>query len=248
MNIKVIDNTVPLELRTSVWEYILNQTWYIKYKQDSSIDSYIPNKEGIDIPNKNPVATGGTTLARTPFAKDVHYLKAKHRIIYNLWEVINKSLGNQYEITGYTEGMPVPSNFKHIKTLVPGLTDGWRVYTNCQYQENIKHSHGIHRDNPDLSDSSSVTILYVANLEWYPSWFAECVYYNDDVTGDVQNFQGKDIDAQQRNFNLGWAQQIVSPVPGRIICYDSRTLHTTRPAAIWAPGPRVTIAFRARLK
>jgi hypothetical protein len=42
--------------------------------------------------------------------------------------------------------------------------------------------------------------------------------------------------------------KIVSPVPGRIIAYDGRTLHTTRPASIWAPVPRITLAFRARLK
>ena len=248
MNIKIIDNAVPLELRTQVWDYLLNQTWHIKYKQDSTIDSYVPSKDGIDIPNKNPVANGGTYLARTPLAKDVHYLKAQHKILYNVWQKINAALDNQYELTGSPERMPLPSNFSHPKSVLPESTIGWRVYTNCQYQENIKHSHGIHRDNPDLKDSSAVTILYVANLEWYPSWFAECVYYSDSETGDTQNFQSSDCAAQNRNFNLGWAQQIVSPVPGRIICYDSRTLHTTRPAAWWAPGPRVTVAFRARLK
>jgi hypothetical protein len=128
------------------------------------------------------------------------------------------------------------------------LSDGWRVYTNSQYQETIKHSHGVHRDTPDLNDDTTATILYVANIEWYPSWFGEIVYYSDSVTGDTQQYQIADSGAQNRKFDLGWAEKIVSPVPGRIIVYDGRTLHTTRPASIWAPGPRITLAFRARLK
>ena len=38
------------------------------------------------------------------------------------------------------------------------------------------------------------------------------------------------------------------PIPGRIIDYDGRTLHTTRPAAIWANEIRKVIAFRVRIK
>jgi hypothetical protein len=135
-----------------------------------------------------------------------------------------------------------------IKTAIEGLEPGWRVYTNGQYQEPIKRSHGIHRDSPDLDDPTQATILYVANLEWFPSWFAEIVYYDSESTGDHQQFQIVDEDAQRRDFNLGWANKIVSPVPGRIICYDGRTLHTTRPAAAWAKEPRITLAFRVKLK
>ena len=245
MNIKIMDDVVPQLLREQVWDYLQDQTWHIEYKQDKSVDTYIPRHDGLDFPHTNPLAIHGTTMARIAFAADEKYLKVRHQIINTLWETINQALGGVYELNGYPEGMP--GNLQ-ARTAIPGLKTGWRVYTNAQYQETIKHSHGIHRDNPDLKDSSAVTILYVANLEWYPSWFAECVYYSDSETGDTQNFQSSDCAAQHRNFNLGWAQQIVSPVPGRIICYDSRTLHTTRPAALWAPGPRVTIAFRARLK
>ena len=245
MNINIIDDAIPQLLREQVWEYLLDQTWHIEYKHDKSLESYVPRQDGLDFPHKNPLAVHGTTMARIAFASDQKYLKAKHGIINTLWETINSALGSRYTITGCPEGLP---GNPPVKTAIPGLEAGWRVYTNTQYQENIKHSHGIHRDTPDLSDDTTATILYVANLNWYPSWFAECVYYSDRATGDQQQFQTVDADAQRRRFDLGWAEKIVSPVPGRIIAYDGRILHTTRPAAVWATEPRVTIAFRARLK
>jgi hypothetical protein len=58
------------------------------------------------------------------------------------------------------------------------------------------------------------------------------------------------MSSQNRNFNIGWADEgkIVSPKPGRIVIYDGRTLHTTRPSAIWAKASRKVIAFRIRKK
>ena len=53
---------------------------------------------------------------------------------------------------------------------------------------------------------------------------------------------------QNRNFAVGWANKIVSPVPGRIIAYDGRTLHTTHPTAAWCPVQRRVVAFRVSKK
>jgi hypothetical protein len=247
MNIQIIDNVIPEHTRQEVWSYLKDQLWHFRYKQDNSYDSFVPSTDGIDY-RRDPKSAHGTMMARATLACDVKFLELKHKIIFDLWNSINNALGNKYEITGYPEGMPsYDAPGFGPKTAIPGLLPGWRVYTNAQYQEDIKHSHGIHRDTPDLNDPDTVTILYVANTEWYPSWFSEIVYYSDTPSGDTQQFQASDIDAQRRNFDLGWAQEIVSPVPGRIICYDGRTLHTTRPAALWAKEPRVTLAFRARL-
>ena len=249
MDINIIDGAVPLALRQQVWDYIATLPWYIKYKQDASLERFVPSTDGYKVPYNNPIATGGTTMARTAIAADEKYLKLAHKPVHDLWQVINASLGDRYSITGYPEGMPHDELAEwQPKTAIPNLSAGWRVYTNGQYNENIKHSHGIHRDTPILDDDTTVTILYVANLEWYPSWFGEIVYYDDKTnSGDHQQFQIADSEAQRRDYKLGWAQEIVSPVPGRIICYDGRTLHTTRPTATWTLTPRVTIAFRARL-
>ena len=249
MNINILDGQVPDQLKTQVWEYIQDQTWYVKYKKDSSVVPFVPRIDGLDYPRTNPIAQYGTKMSRTLLASDEKHLQLKHPVIYSLWQTINTALGGGYTITGVPETAPQMKFAEwQPKSLVSGLEPGWRVYTNGQATEDIKHSQGIHRDNPNLNDDNAYTILYVANLEWYPSWFAECVYYGEDPdnqVGDHQHLQ-QDSDAQQRNFRIGWSQQIVSPVPGRIIAYDSRTLHTTRPAATWAKTTRVTIAFRAR--
>ena len=250
MNIQIIDNAINDELRKEVWDYIATLPWFTKFKLDNTLCEFTPSTDGYETVYNDPRATHGITMARTALAADRHMLKAKHKPIYELWSAINSSLDNKYDISGYPEGVPQDSLPEwQAKTAVPGLSHGWRVYTNGQYNENIKHSHGIHRDTPNLNDDTSVTILYVANLEWYPSWFGEVVYYDDKVdSGDHQQFQVGDAEAQRRNFSLGWAQQIVSPVPGRITVHDGRQLHTTRPTAIWSKTPRVTLAFRARLK
>jgi hypothetical protein len=245
MNVQIIDNAITDSLRHEVWDYLKNQTWYIKYKQDNSVESFVPSIDGIDFPHHNIKAVHGTTMARALLACDVKYLESRHKVLFKIWNQINAALDNKYEITGYPEGMPVDIV---TKTAIEGLVPGWRVYTNCQYQETIKYTHGVHRDTPDLNDDTTATILYVANTEWFPSWFGEIVYYSDAQTGDSQQFQVTDSEAQARHFDLGWAEKIVSPVPGRIIVHEGRTLHTTKPAAAWAKEPRVTLAFRARIK
>ena len=193
-------------------------------------------------------------MHRACFASDEPSLEKNHPILWKLWQSINQSLGDRYVIEGYPEGMAVSATdpfWTAPATENPALEQGWRVYANGQLDETIKRSHGVHRDTINLNDNQSRTILYVANLEWYPTWFGECVFYPDDtdgVSGDTQQFQ-KGY-GQSRDFKVGWMDcgKIVSPVPGRIIDYDGRTLHTTRPTAIWAPDIRKVIAFRVKLK
>jgi hypothetical protein len=257
LDVNVHDNIVPDDLRNEVWNYINKQKWHATWKQmGPKMHEYIPaNVPSTFIPGTN-ARLPSMWMHRACFASDDYSLEKDHPVIWNLWCKINSHLGNKYSITGNDEDMsytpednpdwqpPAPKD--------PNLKPGWRVYTNGQLNEFVKRSHGIHRDTIDISDSTTRTILYVANLEWYPSWFAECIFYPDDPfgsTGDRQQFQ-KGWYSQSRNFNIGWADdgKIVSPVPGRIIDYDGRTLHTTRPAAIWATEIRKVIAFRVRLK
>lgn len=193
-------------------------------------------------------------MHRACFASDGPGLEKNHPIIWKLWQSINQSLGDRYVIEGSPEDMAVPDSdpfWTAPPTENPELEQGWRVYASGQLDETIKRSHGVHRDTIDLNNDQSRTILYVANLEWYPTWFGECVFYPDDpdgVSGDSQQFQ-KGY-GQSRDFKVGWMDdgKLISPVPGRIIDYDGRTLHTTRPTAVWAPDIRKVIAFRVKLK
>jgi hypothetical protein len=260
--IETYDNIIPEKLRQQVWDYIQNSEWHVYWKETrpypGTYYDYTPAKEGTAWRKWDPMFTSPSlTMPRACFASDDASLKKDHPVLWKLWKAINSHLGNKYIIEGEPEGM-VTDRFNDPKwtaqpTKNPNIEQGWRVYANSQPQETIKRSHGVHRDTHDVNDENTCTILYFANLEWYPTWFAECMYYPNDVdetTGDHQQFQAAAPHAQKRNFAVGWGDEgkLVSPVPGRIIVYDGRTLHTTRPAAVWAREARKAIAFRVRLK
>lgn len=250
VDVNVYDGAIPEDLRKEVWEYINSQEWLATWKGYQPYNStYVPANETFMAKSHKimSVRMPNMYMHRCGFARQENELKTNHPVIGQLWDLINEQLGNRYDINGPAEDITL---LEHPDTPGDTVGKGWRVYCNAQMDESIKHSHGAHRDNKDVNDPYTRTILYVANLEWYPTWFAECIYYPDDTegtTGDTQQFHKK-FGGQARGFPVGWAEQIVSPVPGRIISYDSRTLHTTRPAAIWAESMRKVVVFRVRLK
>jgi hypothetical protein len=251
LKISIRDNVFEEKFRQDIWNYLMQQTWGSCYRPNMNTKLFVPETDGLEYPTSQASYEHGMLMPRALLGVDEKYLKAKHRIIYNLWERINAQFNNQYEITGLPEGMDIDRDYPEwvAKSAIPGLTAGWRVYASAMPVEKVKRSHGVHRDSRFLDDDSYVTILYVANMKWYPTWFAECIFYSEtDDTSDHQQFQKTTGISQSRNFNVGWPRQIVSPIPGRIICYDSRTLHTTRPSSEWAEESRVVIAFRAKRK
>ena len=251
-SVEVFDDVIDQQFRELVWDYIQDQRWSIAWKKNPGENShtlmeYVPSSTKTFKYKVTPPPS--MFMPRACFGSDEHTLKQNHPIIFDLWKRIDAALGYQYVIEGLPEGMPAEKREKRYIPPAPkdrSLPGGWRVYANCQPNEYYKRTHGVHRDQPDITIDNTFTLLYVANLEWYPTWFGDCLYYpDDDTTGDHQQFQKS---AQQRDFGIGWGDdvKIVSPKPGRIILYDSRQLHTTRPSAIWAEEDRKVIAFRLR--
>jgi hypothetical protein len=254
---QIIDGAISDDLRNRVWKYLLNSKWATMWKPvgRALYTEYVPAVQ-TDYAYwlASTKTTPNTQQHRAAFASDEESLK-KHPVLFELWNAINAQFDNQFEIAGHPEGLPhkpddpswappTPAN--------PNLSAGWRVYASAQTDENSKRTHGVHRDSPFVDDDSYWTILFCANPEWYPTWFADCIFYPDDVeglTGDHQQLQNADgFQNQNRNFNVGWPDKVVSPVPGRIIAYDGRSLHTTHPAAQWATAQRRVVAFRVRKK
>lgn len=254
LDIEIIDNALPLEFREEVWDYMMQKQWHVWVKKPKKLYGFIPSKDGLDFPEKLDEAHHGIMMARTLFGVTSDDLNQNHPLIFQLWEKINKILGDRYTLTGPPEesAPDLIPRFSNPIACKPGEPVGWRAYTNGSSSERVKRSHGIHRDTVDLNDDTTRTILYVANLEWYPSWMSEIVFYNEDpagTTGDHQQFQKSPGGmAQKRDFKIGWPDTIVPAVPGRIINYDGRTFHTTKAASDWAPNMRITIAFRVRIK
>jgi len=116
----------------------------------------------------------------------------------------------------------------------------------------------VHRDNPGLEDEDSVTILWVANPEWYPSWGGEIIFYPEDpggITGDHQQFNAPNWTQRPgqlpatRGFKIGWQDEgkMVTFRPNRLVVYDGRTLHSILPTRHrYNSAPNQRIVFRAR--
>jgi hypothetical protein len=239
-SVNYFDGVVSDELRKRVWDYVQHQTFHatrkdIPYPNPGKIIHYKPidnKKEYLDdsVPSVN-----NQYMHRCVFGDTEDELLFKHKPIYELWKTINSFLGNKFTILGDKEG---------IADTPPRLA---RVYVNAQASETIKRSHGIHRDTIDLNETKNYTLLYIANPVWYPSWMAENVFHaDDDSTGDTQQFQRGF--GQSRNFPVGYPFALIPPAAGRIIMYDGRTLHTTKPTSAWAEEMRYAVVFRIREK
>jgi len=250
-SIITIDDVVDADTHQKLWNYLLIQTWHHVWSGiPPHLQIYKPSECGNDWASFS-MFKNNVHLPRCLFGSDEASIKKDHILIWLLWKKINAALGNAYEITGYPEGM----NWKDYPCPVPqdkSLKEGWRVYANANLDQNIMLTGNIHRDNPDLYDDSSVTIIWFANLEWYPSWGSELLFYPEDpadTTGDHQQFSGDRGTVQRRNFKIGWPDQgrLVNMKPNRIVVYDSRTLHTSLPTR-FTDTPQRRIVFRARKK
>lgn len=251
-NIEVHDNLISPALQSKIWDYAKLQQWYMAWHVlPEQIIKYCPEEGNNWFPLYRSRRT--SSIHRAPFASDIESLKS-HLPIYLLWKEINQALGNQFELTGNPEGIlcdhadspggplpiPVPKD--------PNLVPGWRAYINGIYSSDVHGNGYVHRDTPNLDDDTTVTILYVVNNEWYPSWGAEIKYYPEDESGesgDHQQFNGYRWQ-QKRNFNIGWLDhgRVVSPVPGRLIIHDGRCMHATGSSRSEIPSYKV--CFRAR--
>ena len=237
-SVQTFDGIVNDDLRWRVWDYIQSQTFHatrkdVMYPTPGHIIHYKPIDNKKEYLDDSVASVNNQYMHRCVFGDSEEELMFRHKVIYELWKAINKAFDNKYVLDGDPEG---------IADTPPRTA---RVYCNAQPEETIKRSHGIHRDTIELDKEGYYTLLYIANLSWYPTWMAENVFYSDDdTTNDKQEWQRGY--GQCRGFNVGWPFAIVSPVAGRVIKYDGRTLHTTKPCAPWAEQMRYAIVFRIR--
>jgi hypothetical protein len=248
--VDVHDDLLDIKFQKEIYQYLLEQPWYNAwlsiapelqiYKPIHWDDSWI----------QSAIPTRTLAMSRCMFGSDEDSIKQTHPIIWKLWQHINQHLDNRYSIAGVPEGvywkdLPVPAPTD------PELATGWRVYANGSPHMLLSPGAEIHRDNKDLLDNTTVTIIYMASPEWYPSWGGEIQFYPEDpekTTGDHQQFN---FHGQQRNFCIGWNDQgkTVCLKPNRLLVYDSRTLHATMPPRNCNNNQlHRRVVFRAQLK
>jgi hypothetical protein len=238
---EVHDDCIDPKLQKRVWDYIQKQKFYATrkdkgYPDPGTIVEYYPVENKQEYMQELSGSVNNQFMHRCIFGDNEKELM-NHPPILELWLSINKVLGNKFKIDGDPEGIAIKS------PLNKGVVK--RVYVNAQPDETIKRSHAVHRDTIDLNEETHYTLLYIANPEWYPTWFGENVFYeSDDESLDKQQFQ-KGF-GQSRGFGIGDPYAIVPSKAGRIILYDGRTPHTTRPTSVWAKEMRKAVVFRIR--
>lgn len=230
---EVHDDMVSADLHKRTYDYLLQCPWHQRWAQISSELQLFHPSDWDDSWINAAAIRRSVAQPRTMFGSDEASTKRKHPIIGELWDSINAKLGNCYEITGADEGMgwkdyPIPTPED------PKLSAGWRVYANGTPHDMIALQGYVHRDTFDIADETSVTMLWIASLEWYPSWGSELILYPEDpdgTTGDHQQFNNGGAQ-QRRNFQIGWQDEgkMICMRPNRLIIYDGRTLHSTQPS------------------
>lgn len=245
--LQVIDNFLPNTFRQAIQVYLLSLEWFYSPTQSyNDVHFFTPNKDGISYP-ETQVQRMDMVTPRVALASDELVLKQNHPLIHKLWEFINNKFNNTLEITGVPEGLFINGHPKsNNSTLVPDLDPGWRVYASIRAPETIMTAFPIHKDTTNLSDETTRNILYNVNFEWYPSWHGDYIFYEDsDTTGDTQQFIRK---GQKKGFGTGWPAHIIGHIPGNVVCYDGRWLHSTRPTSYCALSRKISLVFRARVK
>jgi hypothetical protein len=241
---EIHDDVINEQLQKEVWEYIQHQKFYASrkdrdYPNPGTILEYYPFENKKEYLDETLPSVNNQFMHRCIFGDNEMDLM-NHAPILKLWLNINKNLGNKFKIAGDPENIAIKAPKGRT-----GVTS--RVYVNAQPEETIKRSHGIHRDTIDMNETKNYTLLYIANPEWYPSWFGENVFYEDDEQSlDHQQYQ-KGF-GQSRKFGIGDPYAIIPPKPGRVILYDGRTLHTTKPTSSWAKEMRYAVVFRIKTK
>lgn len=249
--IDIHDNLLEQDLHYRLWDYLERSEWHhVWHEIGGELQVYRPCDGDSWINGASIRRT--LSQPRALFGSNETSLQRHHPLVYELWCRINERLGNQWSISGIIEDMhldaPAPD------TEDPDLETGWRVYANATPHDLISLGGYIHRDNKNLTDDSTATIIWVANKEWYPSWGGELMTYPEDpdgLTGDYQQFNSPIFHQQKRGFHIGWADEgkLISLRPNRLICMDSRTLHATTPSRRrWNDQPIRRFVFRARRK
>jgi hypothetical protein len=250
--VRTFDNVVSKELHDELWNYLMDQSWHQLWMPiPGDLQIYKPSNWDMGWIN---AASIHRTLSqpRCLFGSDEASIKRDHDPVWRLWLEVNQALNNEYEIAGIPENMHLDSEVP--PTIDPKLVQGWRVYANASMHDLIQLGGYVHRDNKNLLDEDTVTILWVANQEWYPSWGGEILFYPEDHASesqDVQQFNAIEHSQQRRGFRVGWPDEgkTVCLRPNRLVVYDGRTLHSTNPTRHrYDSMPSRRVVFRARKK
>ena len=240
----VWDNEVPQEMMQEVYDFLMDSEYCVNF-YDQSHSNYYPRTKTYHIPRTHPAAV------RLPLAWDEQSTEHRANVAWKLWVHLQKILNNEYTIQGAKEGMPnymlgiSPLSSFDKPDGTPGKPNcAWRVFGDGQEHELRAHTKAIHSDSIDMDDDTLYTLVYFANLEWYPQYYGETLFHsNVPMTGDYTRKFEQD---QSREFPIGEVENVVAPNPGRVMLFDSRYLHQIKSVATYGPENLHGLVFRIK--
>ena len=245
-SLTVHDHVVSADLQHQVYEHLLDSEYCVNF-YDQPHSNWYPRHNRWVTPRELPAAP------RCPMAWDEQSLQHRHPVIHELWQTINHSLDDQFQINGVPEGMNYMTGISPVQAIPrpdgsPGREGvGWRVYGDGQEHEFRARTKAIHRDSIWLDRDDLYTLVYFANQQWHPQFYGETIFHSDHA--DTGDYTGRFEQDQPRDYPIGDIENIVAPRPGRFMLFDSRYLHQIKSVAMYAPENLLAISFRIqRLK
>ena len=242
-SLTVYDDEIDQELQDAVYDFLINSEYQVNF-YDPPHSKWYPKSDTWVTERNFP------SQPRLPLAWDEQSLCERAPVIYNLWIAINNILNNQFMIQGVPEGMRYMTGISPLSSIdrpdgTPGTPEcAWRVYGSGNERELRARTKSIHRDSPFLDREDYYNLIYFANNEWFPSFYGETLFHNDN---GIEDFTGKFDHAQSYNFPIGDPESVVTPRPGRFMLFDARYMHQVKPAANYAPNI-LGIVFRLQKK
>lgn len=230
--LKSYDSQVPWDIHKAAYDYLQTRQWYSRFRMfpDSNV-----NPQDEEYKKDLAPYVVKKTVYRTSFGFD-HESLQEHMPIAVLFDYINNTLfDSKFELAGKQLGLTPIDDYpesEHDDCIADREFRGTVAYMDAQPYEPVKRSRVPYRDwdNDTLDSDQYYTIVFVANQYWNPIYHGEMFFYEDGEEG------------------IGQVRDFMCNIPGRVILYDSRTLHNSKPTSTLATELPQRISFRVKLK
>lgn len=231
------DDLIPEDIHNAVYEYLQDVMWHSEYRHIPHA-SVRANQAASDL---IPYLTMKTVYSCV-FGKSYEDIK-EHLPIVELFDYINKNLfDDKFILAGKPLGTVPFSDVSEMEVddfNAEKQHEGHLAYMHAEGFETVKRTRVPYRDwdNTSIEDDGYYTIAFVANKEWNPVWHAEMFFYRDHAKGTPKQGCG-----------IGEVNKFITNIPGRVILYDSRVLHNSKPTGTLANEIAQRVYFRVKLK
>jgi len=259
IDVNIYDGLIGADLHKRVYDWTQSVSYYGGFGGSPPKFDYKPGAEDHVYP-----ALVRRALFRHPIAADQADVDGRGDLdaVMELWDEINTKVfqgrANWHEglleghpgLSGasYSYGDPAGSYADKYGYSKDKVKSGWRIYLNARAATvgvsptiNMYGVDGaVHRDVDfeHQGDPGYYTVLFVANLEWLPSWRSDILYYGNEAVGE-KHWKG--------DYEIGFPEIISANKPGRIVVAGAHVTHSTLSPAKASAEMSLRMAFRVKV-